>query len=383
MSVILLALNVIAIVNIAILCVFLCSRKNNILPNYILAFILAIPGFYFIDNILIVSDYIYKWPYTFFISQIIAIAFPITVYYYVHLLLDRKPFHYILLCGSLILLAYIIYLTILFSQLSWPDKTAYIKQLNTDDAYPLSMLEYTTSFYVWQMLYFIILMIEIIKYQRNAESSFSNFESIKIDYIKRFMYLLGALNLGLIIFYITMPMPIVDYGILPIVVTIIYGFIMFNTVKYNAVFDKKSYDFLVQENQQIIAFETQNIQPSEKDISPQLIDSKIQELGKKIEALLSQNKIFTQPDLKLKFIAEQLHEPDYIVSKALNQYFHKSFYELINEQRIKQAEKLLLNFDTKKDTIEGLAYQVGFNSRAAFYRSFKKYTGKNPSDYIL
>jgi len=33
-------------------------------------------------------------------------------------------------------------------------------------------------------------------------------------------------------------------------------------------------------------------------------------------------------------------------------------------------------------TIEGLAFDVGYNSRSAFYRAFKKYTDLTPTEYL-
>jgi len=96
------ALNVIAVVNIAILLLFLTARRNNAYPNLILAFILGIPGLYLFDNILICSGVIHHVSFVFFFVQIIANLFPLGVYYYVHLLLgDGKKYHPILLTGTL------------------------------------------------------------------------------------------------------------------------------------------------------------------------------------------------------------------------------------------------------------------------------------------
>ena len=81
-------------------------------------------------------------------------------------------------------------------------------------------------------------------------------------------------------------------------------------------------------------------------------------------------------------MSEQIQEQAYITSQILNKHFNKSFFDLINELRIKEAENKLKLFDPKKDKIENIAYDAGFNSRATFYRSFKKITGKNPSDIV-
>jgi AraC-like DNA-binding protein len=357
---------------------YLCFRKNNSLPNYILALVFLIPGLYFIDNLLILSNYKSIVQYSFFIVQILAILFPISVYYYVHLIIgDKKNYHKVLLTGSAILLLYILYLSFNFFTLSSPEKELYISSLNGEN-YPISMMLYTVLFYIWQVVYFIVLVIEIKKYNRKAESSFSNFDSIRIHYVKKFMLLLGVLNIGLIIFYIALPLPLVDYGILPLFVTIIYLFIMYFAITQKAIFSKVNYIELNEENSSINALELEE----EENETSTPIDEKTKLLGQKIEFVLIQQKAHHNPNLKLGFLADQVQEPAYLVSQALNKYFGKSFYELVNELRIKEAEMKLKEFNIKKETIEGLALDVGFNSRAAFYRAFKKHTGKTPTEFL-
>ena len=368
----------IAAINVAIICMYLCFRRNNSLPNYILALVFFIPGLYFIDNLLILSDCNYIVQYSFFIVQILAILFPVSVYYYVHLIIgDKRSYHKVLLIGSGILLLYILYLSFDFFRFSSQEKELYIASLNSEN-YPVSMMLYTVFFYIWQVIYFIILVIEIRKYNRKAESSFSNFESIRIHYIKKFMLLLGVLNTGLIIFYIVLPLPLVDYGILPLIVTIIYLFIMYYAITQKAIFSKVNYIELSEENSSINALE---LEEDESETSTP-IDEKTKLLGQKIEQVLIHQKAHHNPNLKLAFLADQVHEPAYLVSQALNKYFGKSFYELVNELRIKEAEVKLKEFNIKKETIEGLALDVGFNSRAAFYRAFKKHTGKTPTEFL-
>lgn len=82
-------LNILAVFNIVVTCVFLLVRKNNSYPNYLLAIIFAIPGLYFFDNILINTKLIHSVPYSFFFVQILANLFPILVYKYVHLLIGN------------------------------------------------------------------------------------------------------------------------------------------------------------------------------------------------------------------------------------------------------------------------------------------------------
>jgi YesN/AraC family two-component response regulator len=80
-------------------------------------------------------------------------------------------------------------------------------------------------------------------------------------------------------------------------------------------------------------------------------------------------------------LADCLATPVERISAAINKEMHKNFFDLINEKRVDKA-KVLLNDKLDKMTIEGIAREAGFNSRASFYRAFKKYTSLNPSEYI-
>lgn len=106
-----------------------------------------------------------------------------------------------------------------------------------------------------------------------------------------------------------------------------------------------------------------------------------QVLGSRIQQLLYEEEIFINTDLTVSTLAARLKCPAYMVSRAINQYFNKSFSELIVECRIKKAEQLLAADAQKSLTVEAIAFESGFNTLSAFYKSFKKFKGMTPSQY--
>lgn len=56
----------------------------------------------------------------------------------------------------------------------------------------------------------------------------------------------------------------------------------------------------------------------------------------------------------------------------------KSFVEYVNELRLKEAMKLLLQ---SQNSIEDILIQIGYNHRTHFYRHFKKATGLTPAEF--
>jgi AraC-like DNA-binding protein len=103
------------------------------------------------------------------------------------------------------------------------------------------------------------------------------------------------------------------------------------------------------------------------------------ELAKRIHGLLEE-EIFVDPNLNISRLAERLKSPAYLVSRTINQHFRKSFSELIMGYRIRKAEQLLLP-RSQVLSIEGIAYESGFNSLSAFYNAFKRINKMTPAQF--
>ena len=106
----------------------------------------------------------------------------------------------------------------------------------------------------------------------------------------------------------------------------------------------------------------------------------IQEASKlldKLDELMHQKSLFKDPNLKLKDLAKELSISGHYLSQLLNDNLGKSFSLYINEYRIQAAEKLLI--EQPNYVIEAIAEEVGFNSKSAFYATFKKIKGTTPA----
>ena len=79
-------------------------------------------------------------------------------------------------------------------------------------------------------------------------------------------------------------------------------------------------------------------------------------------------------------LAKALHIRPQLLSQLLNNNLNKSFSNFINEYRIEEAKRLLLEDSNLK--IEVIAENCGFNSNSAFYTAFKKVTNTTPAKYL-
>lgn len=102
----------------------------------------------------------------------------------------------------------------------------------------------------------------------------------------------------------------------------------------------------------------------------------------RFKELFEIKKVFLQPDLRVAQFAEMMQLQPHIVSSFINSEFNKSFTELLHENRIDEFIKRVEKEDFRTLSIMGIAYEVGYSSKSAFNTSFKKQTGKTPSQFI-
>ena len=102
----------------------------------------------------------------------------------------------------------------------------------------------------------------------------------------------------------------------------------------------------------------------------------------KIEALLANEKTYEDAELSLTQMAKQLKTNPSIISKVINQGFQLNFNDFVNNYRIEAVKEKLKAGEQKTQTLLGIAYDCGFNSKATFNRAFKKATGVSPKEWM-
>ncbi|GAA4270853.1 helix-turn-helix transcriptional regulator [Aquimarina gracilis] len=112
-----------------------------------------------------------------------------------------------------------------------------------------------------------------------------------------------------------------------------------------------------------------------------LTESLSLELKEKLLHLLNHDKIYKQNDISLHKISELLDTTRHNASQIINEHFDLNFFELINTYRIEEAMRLLKSGDQYLNIID-VAYEVGFNNKVTFNKSFKKYNQITPSEYL-
>ena len=105
------------------------------------------------------------------------------------------------------------------------------------------------------------------------------------------------------------------------------------------------------------------------------------ELFKKCEAYIVQEKCYLNPELKVETIVTELGTNRTYLANAIKQNTGQTIGEFILSQRLKHAQDMLKDEQFKKVKIEDIAIRSGFNSLRTFHRNFKASFGITPEEY--
>lgn len=107
--------------------------------------------------------------------------------------------------------------------------------------------------------------------------------------------------------------------------------------------------------------------------------SLINDLYNIVTSYMEQKKPYIDNEFRLVHLADQLRFSTHLLSKVINRKSGKNFNKFVNEYRLIEAEGLLS--ETSSSSIKSIYFDVGFNSKAAFYNAFKKKHNCTPSQY--
>lgn len=101
-----------------------------------------------------------------------------------------------------------------------------------------------------------------------------------------------------------------------------------------------------------------------------------------LRLVMEQRRLYRNSELKLTDLSSILSLSTHHLSQLLNQELGLSFYDFVNQYRVKEAQTRMADPASRHLTILSIALDAGFNSQASFYRIFKKSTGMTPTAFI-
>lgn len=122
--------------------------------------------------------------------------------------------------------------------------------------------------------------------------------------------------------------------------------------------------------------------PENRKPLSRLSEVAIEQNKAKLEQVMQHEKLYLNPLLKLNGVAERLPLDVTKLSWLINEGYGCNFYDFVNHYRIEAFIEKLNSNEHKSQTLLALAYEVGFNSKTTFNKSFKNKLGLTPSAYV-
>jgi AraC-like DNA-binding protein len=127
--------------------------------------------------------------------------------------------------------------------------------------------------------------------------------------------------------------------------------------------------------------------PAVEEASYETVDSKINEqvnndAKNRLLEFMENEKPFLDEELTLTSLAKKMGMQVAQLSKLINDGTGQNFNDFVNGFRVGEVIAKLKAGEQKTQTLLGIAFDSGFNSKATFNRSFKKMTGKTPKSFL-
>ena len=218
-----------------------------------------------------------------------------------------------------------------------------------------------TGIYVFLVYY---LLKQTLK---NVRSYHSGIELIKISWLKKLnivFILYMVLKLCALYFMVQIKYEVEIEFVLTLALSAIIYFIGYSSINIPEIFSAESVNG--------------NHSKYEKSI---LTNEQISALKSSVTHIMEIEKPYLKTDLKLSELAGLLNVSANHLSQFLNQELKTNFYDFINNYRVEEVKKRLINPENADYTILSIAFDSGFSSKASFNRIFKKFTGTTPSHF--
>ena len=112
-----------------------------------------------------------------------------------------------------------------------------------------------------------------------------------------------------------------------------------------------------------------------------LEDSYCDEVIRKLVHAMETDKMYLNQNLSLNDVSQAIGIPRYNISLVLNNKLNNTFFDYINKYRVEEVKKIIRMPGSEKLTLLGISFEAGFNSKATFNRSFKKYVNLTPQQF--
>jgi len=307
-------------------------------------------------------------------SQLIGVHLPIPLlqalflYFYVSSVTNQFPKNKIIIATHLLptLLSY--FFLIPFFLLSSEERIKLME--NHGKGYGAYNTINVFSIYASGIFYVIWSSLLLKKHKKNILDQFSDIEEINLKWLQ--LLIVGISIIWSIVIFSNNS----EYIFTSVAIFVIL--IGFFGIQQKAIF---STEVIIVKNPNDLAIKTE--EKKEKYATSGLSNEAANEKYKYLISKITEDCYYKENNLSLNDLAKKLDMSPNYLSQIINKKEGKNFYDFINSFRVEEFKRLIANPKNKQYTLLALAYDCGFNSKSSFNRSFKKYSGITPSQYIV
>jgi AraC-like DNA-binding protein len=223
------------------------------------------------------------------------------------------------------------------------------------------------------LLYTALSLLLLRKHKKHIQQFASSTHEIDLRWLE---YIIGALAIMIIsvsIFnFVFYEAPLNEF--MNALVLIVIFFMAYNSLKQKEIFPKDE-----QERAEVISIADEGDLDSVR--GKILPDDRLVDIKAVLNDLMINKEPYLDSELNLSTLAKQLNISSHQLSYVINSGYNENFYGFINKYRVEKAKRLLIGSDANKFSMLGIAFESGFNSKTAFNTTFKKITGKTPSEF--
>lgn len=231
-------------------------------------------------------------------------------------------------------------------------------------------------------------------YQKRIENNYSFIEPIRLNWLKTMSWVFFSVNIVATVVFVLYNIGWIknidwSYGILHSFVALVMAFMGFKGIRtYTEVELYGRQEKMgqgkgkeLEKEVNPVESKVQPVPPAPKYQSSSLAPDQMDELFQSLVELFEAQKLYTEPRLQVRELAERLGVTPQRISQTINSKTGKRFYDYVNTYRVEHLKKLLHDPSQSHLTILALGLDSGFNSKASLNRIFKQFTGQSPREF--
>ncbi len=353
-----------SLIGVFIFIVLNLKNNTNNISNTLISIFVLMHSVFILDLFFYLTNLKFSYPHTMLMSLTFSFLYgPIIYFYYKKIVLNYK-FKWIDVLHFIPTL-FIFIAALPYYLLSGQEKLAIlleVSSLSTKGIYDVAFIVKLTSL----VIYALLIVRIYYKFSKNNDK----LSIIKLKWQKGLAGLVSAY----VVFYciyglmmVTKMLPRIDFLFHLQIVTMA---IMVLYIGYKAFLTPKLFSSGY--------FDTENYKYKKSGLT----NSFSEDLKEKLLYLLENEKIYRQNNISLEILSQRLDTTRHNTSQVINEHFGLNFFEIINKYRIEEARLILENDKQNNMNIIDVAYEVGFNNKVTFNKSFKKILSLTPTQYI-